>query len=380
MQRSTSALTLFFGASSLLAALTGCREPTATRLRLRTDVSWAPGREVAIFGGALTAPSDAPSAVVTSWTGRDVGDLVFVPADGAHGTVTVRIVMGVTKPVEQCSEAAPDGCIFARRRTSFVEHTVLELPVALYATCAGVACDESTTCNALGRCIPARVEPGACSGEVCELAGDSVPQTRSCAELLRSNPSLRGRDGKYALDVAGPGGPHRVDAYCDMTTLDGGWTLIARSAASPEAPQHWGWGFAAGSVDDDARPYALDLLNAGIPASELLVGSYSERKRWELAYRYALPPRFPEDYATRAFELGPATTVAGTCTPVRDTAVPRNMLWNAGYTANEGYYFFRDLEPMEGFGLHADGWRLAMDNSCDRSSLLGMRQGMIMVR
>jgi len=160
-----------------LGSASSCQEATAVRLHLYSDVAWGQGRDVAIASGIEQADATDPVATIgTAWSSPDLGDLVLVPKqDGEVNAVSSLVVLGVARPATKCTVQAPAGCIFARRRVSFVRHRTLTLPIVLHAACIGVPCDSTTTCNALGRCVPAQIDAGCDSSEGCLLPGDTVP-------------------------------------------------------------------------------------------------------------------------------------------------------------------------------------------------------------
>jgi len=72
-----------------------------------------------------------------------------------------------------------------------------------------------------------------------EITGDGedvgAPLPGSCAEILAADAAAM--DGVYTIDPDGGDPADAFEVYCDMTTADGGWTLVGRSApAGNSAP------------------------------------------------------------------------------------------------------------------------------------------------
>jgi hypothetical protein len=81
-------------------------------------------------------------------------------------------------------------------------------------------------------------------------------QPKSCAAFLAVHPEQSGRDGLYTLKPSS-----MLDAYCDMTSDTGGWTLVARVLAASTSHDVAG---SIGLVFDPSQQTTAKLADATI--------------------------------------------------------------------------------------------------------------------
>lgn len=194
-----------------------------------------------------------------------------------------------------------------------------------------------------------------------------------CRMLLEEDPSTP--DGVYTLHVGGDPEAPTFDAYCDMSTAGGGWTLVGRSVPGEWGTLPFGWMEQTGDLADDAAPYSLDASATELEFSEVLIGTHDGAKGWGAdAYVLTVPPHFVFVCA-RAPWATTVTTVIGDCQPEDG---PHHLRY-IGWTSEPDIFHIADGMGIEGDGLEPPSWDTD-HTDCDGGGNLHGLPGMIMVR
>lgn len=207
------------------------------------------------------------------------------------------------------------------------------------------------------------------------LAGDGGTTPPSCRELL-----VQGIRTSGGYNVATAQGT--ISLYCDMTTLDGGWTLVARSAAGA-ANGRFGWKVATGDVGNLKVPYSLDARRIG-PFTEILFGAHDGGGNWVgPVYTRQVPSTLLQEFVSGLTpEAGSKRIVDGPCTSPLTNTQP-TMLSRLGYVDDAKHFTFTDSDNTPHFGLYPDGWatnRRRASPDCPYDGGLTDALGMIFVR
>lgn len=206
------------------------------------------------------------------------------------------------------------------------------------------------------------------------VAGDSGPVLPSCRELL-----VQGIRTSGPYNVATAQGT--ISLYCDMTTLNGGWTLVGRSAPGA-ANVAFGWKSATGDVGNLKAPYSLDARRIG-PFTEILFGAHDGAGNWVgPVYTRKVPPTLLAAFVNGLTpEAGSTRVVNGPCTGPLSGTQP-TMLSQLGYVNGATHFTFTDSDRTPHFGLYPDGWATNRQGSvnCAYDGGLTDALGMIFVR
>ena len=131
-----------------------------------------------------------------------VGTLVVIPGGANDAELAVKLVMAIGRDPRECSSVDSRACITARRRLRYVPSTPLRLPIVLYSRCVGVPCEADTTCNYLGQCVSAQVDPASCtSAEGC-LAPADPPRSTATGSVDASDDGASIEGGGSLTDGA----------------------------------------------------------------------------------------------------------------------------------------------------------------------------------
>ncbi len=162
-----------------LALTTGvsCLDPTQITVVVSTDVRCEDTKGTSFVGGRPGGLDlDTPATSTTDCAQGRIGTLVSTPSGDKNADAAFAVVMGVDRPVSECTSADHfKGCIVQRRLLRYIRHTPLELPVTMWLVCKDVECGPDTTCARSGKCVPARIgDPSRCAEGPCLPEGEEL--------------------------------------------------------------------------------------------------------------------------------------------------------------------------------------------------------------
>ena len=163
------------GVVALVLTSASCLDPTQITVDATTDVRCADTKGTSFIGGKPgTTERAAPTTTTRDCDQGRIGTLVSTPSGAKDVDAEFVVVMGVDRPVNECTPANHfQGCVVERRLIHYVTHTPLNLPITMWLVCKDKECGPETTCARNGKCVSARIsDPSACAGGGCFLEGE----------------------------------------------------------------------------------------------------------------------------------------------------------------------------------------------------------------
>jgi hypothetical protein len=270
---------------AVAGAIAACQSATGVRLVLSTNVPCDRVQGVAIAAGKPGETENAPPVTDSfQCDAGALGSIVAQPPGDKSAVAAFRVVLGVSKPVGQCT---PDdrwaGCIIQRRELRYLVGSMLELPIVMYERCIGVACDPRSTCASSGQCVPVRIEdssqclpprsclpPGDPGLSVAPDGGTLVDGAPGDGALTSDTGTMTDAASEAGTDGAALDGASQ-DSGGDSSTGDGG--SVSDGAASDGGDAASDGGSDSGSLDGGTPGLVgCGNSNCGVPGQVCCAG------------------------------------------------------------------------------------------------------------
>lgn len=215
-----------------------------------------------------------------------------------------------------------------------------------------------------GACDPAKCPGARCVGTACGFFKD-------CNDLHTSG-AFAAPTGTYSFHAK-----DNYDAYCDMDTAGGGWTLVGRSVFGGSG-MSFGWGKSTGVVSDDGNPYSLDAIAHGLSFASVMLTTYTTGKNLATEYTMNVPSGFPAGYGGKSGATSSVDKASNFACTIGGSNP--SQFGTLGYTDKNDHFYVGDA-TADSTGLYAGGYNFPGGFNCDVSGgYASVPNGMIFVK